>query len=233
MKKLIALGVGLCVFVLWSCSDSFLEKDAQGSLSPTTLATVDGVEALLIGAYSLLDGWEGGWSTGGGAPWNSSASNWTYGDVYSDDAYKGTEAGDQPALELLENYTIDASNPYMIGRWARLYDGIARSNDVIKVASSLEGADASIVNAMIAEARFLRAHYHFEAWRLWDNVPYVDDTAADVRVPNSGSIISQIQADFEADKSGLKNTARNGQVGRANRLAATAYLGILRSLSSA
>lgn len=225
MKKLITLGVGLCVFVLWSCSDSFLEKDAQGVLSPSTLATVDGVDALLIGAYSLLDGWEGGWSTGGGAPWNSAASNWTYGDVYADDAYKGTEAGDQPALELLENYTVDASNPYLIGRWARLYDGIARANDVIKVANTLEGADASIVNSMIAEARFLRGHYHFEAWRLWDNVPYVDDSMSDVRVPNSGSIIGQIQADFEAAKSGLQNTPRNGQVGRANRLAAAAYLG--------
>jgi len=175
--KILIAGFSLCLLV-WSCSEDFLNKEAQGSLSPSTLATVDGVEALLIGAYSLLDGWEGGWSTGGGAPWNSAASNW--GDVYSDDAYKGTEAGDQPALELLENYTVDASNPYLIGRWARLYDGIARSNDVIKVANGLEGADATVIAAMVSEARFLRAHYHFEAQRLWDNIPYIDDTMDDV-----------------------------------------------------
>lgn len=225
MKKIIlfaSLALGL---IIVSCSDDFLDKAPQGTLNPATLANADGVEALLISAYSLLDGWEGGWSTGGGAPWNSAASNWTYGDVYSDDAYKGTEAGDQPALELLENYTIDASNPYMIGRWARLYDGIARANDVIRVAGIAEDLDAETRNIIIAEARFLRGHYHFEAQRLWDNVPYVSDTDMDVRVPNAGPIWSQIEADFEAAVSDLPVEPRRGQVGRASRMSATAYLG--------
>lgn len=225
MKKILLLASLTLGLIIVSCSDDFLDKDPQGSLNPATLANADGVEALLIGAYSLLDGWEGGWSTGGGAPWNSAASNWTYGDVYSDDAYKGTEAGDQPALELLENYTVDASNPYLIGRWARLYDGIARANDVINVAELAEDLDANTRNEIIAEARFLRAHYHFEAQRLWDNVPYISNTDVDVRVPNAGPIWSQIEADFEAARTGLPSSARNGQVGRATSLAAAAYLG--------
>ena len=98
MKKIISLAILALGLIIVSCSDDFLDKDPQGTLNPATLANADGVEALLISAYSLLDGWEGGWSTGGGAPWNAAASNWTYGDVYSDDAYKGTEAGDQPAM---------------------------------------------------------------------------------------------------------------------------------------
>ena len=225
MKKIISLAVLALGLVIVSCSDDFLDKDPQGTLNPATLANADGVEALLISAYSLLDGWEGGWSTGGGAPWNAAASNWTYGDVYSDDAYKGTEAGDQPALELLENYTIDASNPYMIGRWARLYDGIARANDVINVAELAEDIDAATKAIIIGEARFLRGHYHFEAQRLWDNVPYISEADTDVRVSNSGPIWSQIEADMSAAASALSSDPRNGQIGRVNKMSATAYLG--------
>ena len=225
MKKIFFLTTLAVALVIAACSDEFLDKDPQGTLNPAILANADGVESLLIGAYSLLDGWEGGWSTGGGAPWNSAASNWTYGDVYSDDAYKGTEAGDQPALELLENYTIDASNAYLIGRWARLYDGIARANDVIRVVADAEDIDASDKAIIVAEAQFLRAHYHFEAQRLWDNVPYIDEKVEDLRVANTGPIWAQIEADMSAAKNALPTSSRNGQVGRANRLAAAAYLG--------
>lgn len=226
MKKLIYLSIltGF-IFVAISCSDDFLQKDPQGSLSVNVLANSAGVEGLLIGAYSLMDGWEGGWSTGGGAPWNSAASNWTYGDVYSDDGYKGTEAGDQPALELLENYTHDAANPYMIGRWARLYDGIARCNDVLRVvplAEDISDADKAIISA---EAKFLRSHYHFEVQRLWDNIPYLDETMTDTRVANDGPKWAQIEADMAAAAAALPTDARNGQVGRANKMSATAYLG--------
>jgi len=225
MKKILLLASLTIGLLVASCGDDFLDKAPQGSLNPATLANADGVEALLISAYSLLDGWEGGWSTGGGAPWNAAASNWTYGDVYSDDAYKGTEAGDQPALELLENYTIDASNPYLIGRWARIYDGIARANDVIRVAESAADLDEATRSIIIGEARFLRGHYHFEAQRLWDNVPYISDADIDVRVTNPGPIWAEIEADFAAAVSALPVSSRNGQVGRVNRMSATAYLG--------
>jgi len=204
MKKILLLASLTIGLLVASCGDDFLDKAPQGSLNPATLANADGVEALLISAYSLLDGWEGGWSTGGGAPWNAAASNWTYGDVYSDDAYKGTEAGDQPALELLENYTID---------------------DVIRVAESAADLDEATRSIIIGEARFLRGHYHFEAQRLWDNVPYISDADIDVRVTNPGPIWAEIEADFAAAVSALPVSSRNGQVGRVNRMSATAYLG--------
>ena len=113
----------------------------------------------------------------------------------------------------------------MIGRWARIYDGIARANDVINVAELADDLDPTVQGQIVAEARFLRGHYHFEAQRLWDNVPYIADTDSDVRVANSGPIWAQIEADFQAAVAGLPSTSRNGQVGRANSMTATAYLG--------
>ena len=39
------------------------------------------------------------------AAWQTSVTNWVYGDITSDDAYKGSELTDQgPALEI-ETYT--------------------------------------------------------------------------------------------------------------------------------
>ena len=61
MKKIISLAILALGLIIVSCSDDFLDKDPQGTLNPATLANADGVEALLISAYSLLDGWEGGW----------------------------------------------------------------------------------------------------------------------------------------------------------------------------
>ncbi|WP_235295836.1 RagB/SusD family nutrient uptake outer membrane protein [Portibacter marinus] len=226
MKKLLYMSMLTGLFlVTFSCGDDFLQKNPQGALSINVLANSAGVEGLLIGAYSLLDGWEGGWSTAGGAPWNSAASNWVYGDVYSDDAYKGTEAGDQPALELIESYNVDAANPYLIGRWARLFDGIARANDVLRVVPQADDIPADEKAIIVAEAKFLRAHYHFEVQRLWDNIPYITDDLEDTRVTNDGPKWDEIEADFQAAVADLPVEPRNGQVGRANKMVATAYLG--------
>src|SRR5947208_2505044 len=108
MKKFIKkLAMGINVFLLitlLSCSDSFLDVTPKASLNKATLSTYKGVNALLIGAYSLLDGWatpEGPYRS-----YQVGADNWVYGSVASDDAYKGTIAGDQPPISLIEQCNI-------------------------------------------------------------------------------------------------------------------------------
>ncbi|HXD77645.1 MAG TPA: hypothetical protein VN616_07540, partial [Puia sp.] len=78
------------VVILFACNKKFLNRQPIGLLSPTTLSNAHGVQSMLIGAYSLLDG-EGGNNSG----WGSAASNWTYGDVAADNAYKGSTPSDQ------------------------------------------------------------------------------------------------------------------------------------------
>lgn len=48
----------------YACQESFLDRPPLGGLDETTLANSKGVEAVLIGAYSLLDGWAQGWGSG-------------------------------------------------------------------------------------------------------------------------------------------------------------------------
>ena len=46
----------LLLVVIMACSKSFLDKPPLGSLNPQIVATKAGVQGLLIGAYSLVDG---------------------------------------------------------------------------------------------------------------------------------------------------------------------------------
>ena len=52
-----------------------------------------------IAAYRALD-----WNNGVGGGWGNAASNWVWGSVTSDDAYKGSEASDQPPINDVEAY---------------------------------------------------------------------------------------------------------------------------------
>jgi hypothetical protein len=76
-----------------------------------------------------------------------------------------------------------------------------------------------------AEARFLRGVYHFELAKIWQNVPYVDETityaAGNLSAPNPGPIWTQIEADFEAAYNDLPLT--QPQAGRATKYAAEAF----------
>src|SRR5882724_2956704 len=92
------VGTGLLIMlggVTYSCRD-FLETEPQGTLGATSLTTKVGVEGSLLAAYRVLDCTNSTNSSGGQSIWGCAASNWVWGSVTSDDAYKGSEATDQP-----------------------------------------------------------------------------------------------------------------------------------------
>ena len=97
-KKLTVSALTLSgLLMLNACSDQFLTRQPQGQYSPASLTNSSGIEGQLIGAYGMLDG-EG---FGGQAPWENEVQNWVFGGLTSDDAYKGTDAGDQPEQTFL------------------------------------------------------------------------------------------------------------------------------------
>jgi starch-binding outer membrane protein, SusD/RagB family len=223
MKKIIILLIA--VFISFSCSDSFFDLKPQGRASLAQLSTKNGVNALLIGAYSLLDG-VGAGNTGR----QSTISNYVFGGISSDDAVKGTDAGDQPEQSFIEQYNWLADNTYFLGKWWHSYDGVARANEVIQIIGSPDLKDMTEAEKAlaIAEARFLRGHYHFEAKKMWNKVPYIDDKTykasdpSSTKVPNTEDIWSKIEADFEFAANTLP--AVQAQKGRATKWAAKAYL---------
>src|SRR5271155_4637726 len=89
--KVFALSSIVLLTALYSCK-KILDKAPAGVLAGATLANKAGVDGLLIGAYSLLDGY---YQNQPGTNYGSGISNWTFGGVGADDAYKGSTSDDQ------------------------------------------------------------------------------------------------------------------------------------------
>jgi len=217
---------GLALLVIgYSCGNKFLTKPPLGQLQQSQLANEPGVKAMLIGAYSLLDG-EGDQNQGN--QYGSGASNWVYGSVCADDAYKGSTPSDQGDIVNLQIWaTSTAANTYPNQRWIALYDGVSRSNDVIRTLAVATGVPAAEHGEIMAEARFLRGFYHLDATKIWGKVPYIDETitvaAGNLNKATNASLIwPQIEADFKFAMDSLLVTQTD--IGRANKYAAEAFL---------
>src|SRR5262245_38672703 len=232
-KKYLLVGtaVMLCATgVVYGCSD-FLDTAAtpQGTLDGQTLATKAGVEGTLIAAYRSLD-----WTNGVGGNWGSAASNWIWGSVTSDESYKGSEATDQPAIDPIEMYQWSAAgvDGELNDKWRAVYEGVVRSNATINLLKQVRASKPGEISDVDAkgikgEATFLRAHYHFEAWRMWGNIPYYRETDADFRKPNltQAEAGAEILKDLDAAIALLPTTPRNNNVGRVTQWTAKAYKG--------
>jgi len=231
--KFIALGSLVILTLTYSCK-KFLDKEPVQALSGATLANKAGLDGLLIGAYSMLDGYTNASIDDGQGltQWETSIDNWSFSGLASDDAYKGSTTGDQgPDLPQIENHTVSTNNAYVYQKWMAFYDAVQRANDVIREVPLI--TDGSVTPAYgaeaIAEAKFLRGVFHFELAKIWKNVPYVDETitytAGNYNVPNPGPIWDKIEADFTASMGtgGLPKGAA-AQAGRANWYAAEAFL---------
>jgi hypothetical protein len=224
-KSLILTGLTLIgLLATNSCGDKFLERTPQGQYSPAVTATPSGVEALLVGTYGLLDG-VGANTTA----WHGAVSNWVFGGLTSGDAYKGTDAGDQPEQTSIERFVWITTNDHLRGKWRALFEGIIRSNDVLQTLAKTEGFTGDRKKQIEGEARFLRGWYYFEAKKIWNKLPYIDDkiyNSADpnsVKISNEADIWPKIEDDFKA---AIENLPENfdGEPGRADKWAAKAML---------
>lgn len=216
-KSILTLTAFVCTGIMTSCGDKFLETTPLGVGNEAMLSNKTGVDAVLIGAYSLLDG------VGAGPVNTSSVSNWIYGSVASDDAYKGSDVGDQAQITTIERYIPQADIGAYNDKWIAVYDGVSRANNVINLTGkATDMTDAEKAQA-IGEARFLRAWYHFEAKKMWNMVPYVDEKVTDfINLPNSKDIWPDIEADAQFAIDNISNT--KAQVGRASKWTAKAFL---------
>ena len=204
-----------------ACSDSFLSVDPLGTLSDQTLASAAGAEGLLIGTYSLLDK-VGGSGSGNGI----SSSNWVFGSIAGGDAHKGSTLGDLPDIVSVETFAVNPAVGLFNSEWRVLYDAIQRSNEVLRILALADDMTEAEKTAIAAEARFLRGHFHFEAKKKWNNVPYLDESISynngNLNVPNTEDIWPKIEADFSFAADNLPEI--QPEIGRANSWAAKAYL---------
>lgn len=226
MKLIKEVRLYACVSALLlslSCADSFLDQPALGALSEGVVANRDGVEKLLIGAYSALDGQGDDSALGGGNPWEAAPDNWIYGAVAGGTASKGSFGGDQPGIDPIVKFSSDPSNGFFNTKWRAVYEGVTRCNNTLKLLALAEDISEADRTRITAEARFLRGHFYFELKKMFNMVPWIDETTENPKQPNTVDIWPNIEADFQYAYDNLPPT--QAEFGRANRWAAAAYLG--------
>src|SRR5712675_162382 len=137
MKKLLSFFFLVSLLSISSCK-KFLDEKPQGLLTKENLLTKAGVEGMVTMAYhSLLQNLAGLRSTFLHPP-----SNWSFGDVRSDDAYKGGGGtGDITEYTLFELCNITPDNAVLLDKWSGDYAAINIINTAI---SAINKADISI-----------------------------------------------------------------------------------------
>lgn len=220
------IGAGFLLFS--SCGKEFLQKLPQGQLSQPQVVNKDGVEAELLGAYGILNGnISGTWGNYAAAP-----SQWLFGEVASDNAHKGSEQSDQPNMNMIETYTSNSTNDNFTTMWQVYYEGVLRANSTLKLLrEDQEGAKeiaTTRATEIEAEAKMLRAHYYFYLWRIFKNIPFIDENTpleeAKVK-PNNEDVLPKIIADLTFAIDNLPIAKIKGESGRMDKNIAKAYLG--------
>lgn len=217
-KKFISV-FALVGLITVSCKDNFLDVPATGSLSNAQLASKAGVEGALIGAYSEL--------TARGYSRFAAPNNWVFGSIMGGETNKGTDPGDYTAINPVQRYEADPTNGDINSAWQAKYEGVARCNAVLRLLAEAQGITDADKKRLAGEARFLRGHYYFDLKKIWNSVPYIDETVdygtGIEKVKNTPNFWDKIEADFKFAFDNLGET--HSQAGRANKWAAGAYLG--------
>ena len=226
MKNLIITAFitsGLLIF--GSCKKA-LDYTPTGVLSSSDLTSPSAAEGLVTAAYAAI---------GNGDMIGPIYSNWAYGSVRSDDAYKGGGGtGDVGEVDALEHYNLvtPTMNSFVTRSWQNLFKSISRANVAMRAVNALTDAAFPLKKRRLAELRFLRAHSYFTMKLLYNNVPIFDETATSddiLKVSNdlkNEDAWNKIAADFQYAIDNLPVTQT--ELARINKNAAQAYLAKLR-----
>ena len=209
-----------CMAICLSCGEDFLTKNPPASLAGASITNPDGVEAILVGAYAS--------TTRGDIFGSAMGCDWVYASCASDDCYKGTTLGDQPSFNQVEQYNVLTNLDYLSQRWRDCYNGVTRANSALDFLTIVQASSNPVPSARAsqieAEAKFLRAWFHFAANKVFKNIPYVrtraeqNDKWAD-EIPNTDQGWSGIEEDLTFAIANLPESFP-GEPGRATKYAA-------------
>ncbi|GAB2786897.1 RagB/SusD family nutrient uptake outer membrane protein [Hymenobacter latericoloratus] len=145
-----------------SCSKSFLDVDPQGQLpAEGFFETPEQAIEATNSIYGNLRSWP-----------LVAFAHLAVTTLTSDDAEKGSVAGDASFLNDYDNFTFTSSQGILNDYWLGQYQGINLCNQVLANVPGIS-MDAALKNRLLAEAKFLRAHHYFNLVRAFGGVPLV------------------------------------------------------------
>ena len=216
MKKYIFITliiISVFSIVTASCSDDFIDRPVEYSIDSENYfnAKAD-YDNALIAAYDLL---------------HSTFINVLMGEIASDNTFAGGNSPtDVPGYQQIDQMNHGPVNANLKQLWDWMFAGVQRANYILefKDKTDFEGK-----NQIIAEARFLRAYYHFELVKWFGGIPMKGDArfapGDEKSIPRSSvaEVYASIQNDLIYASENL--SAVPAQKGRASGGAALALLG--------
>lgn len=223
MKKIFRITtiVSLTFLVMATGCRKFLTQEVPGAFAETDFYKTDqDVTQAVTGVYDMMQ-----------AHYNN---NW--GSLYmvksllSDESNcGGSDAGDQPGYQTLDDYNFDATNDKVRDAWRMCYFTIYRANKVINKTD----ATNALRKRLVAEAKTLRAYNYLELVSLWGDVPLVLNDIPPAQYTSTGrkpkqEVYAQIVKDLQEaiPDLPLKSAAESFRVskGTAQALLGKAYL---------
>jgi len=219
MKNLYILSFSACLLLGTGCK-KFLDQPALGYYSSDDLFGNDATARTAVtAAYIPLT-------------FTDAAANpvWVLGDVATDDAVIGGNAGEQSDYTSVDLYNILPTNAAVQSLWSRYYDGINRCNVVTDGLKPENTAVSETVKTQaLAQVKFLRAYYYFMLTNFYGDIPLrlTVSTIADASLAKSTQVqvYGQIEKDLTEAAAGLPDKwSAATDAGRVTKGAALALL---------
>ena len=161
MKKInikIIATLMLLMGITFSCSDDFVNVESSAENSEAYFNTEEDYQNALVGAYDLLQ---------------TTYLNVLMGEIASDNTLSGGEnATDVIGIQEVDNMTHTPLNAQLRNIWGWMFSGINRANFILEFQDK---TDFTGKEAVLAQARFLRAYYYFELVKWFGDVPLIVD----------------------------------------------------------
>ncbi len=225
MKKISIFLVSMFVLGLFSCNNE-LDLQPLDRLTVDTFYTnrADFDGAIFASYSSIQDFW--GTST---ETLSERGEFWKITMVITDDVAADAVTSDQISRDV-DNLLIRAADVPYAAAYTQIYEGIYRANLVIANLDGENDLTAEDRTVLDAEARFLRAWFHFQALKLFGTPPLAMEIIPginDQALPNAtqDELYNAILADLAAAASGLPEVWDSGNTGRATAWAARSYVG--------
>ncbi|HEX6913919.1 MAG TPA: RagB/SusD family nutrient uptake outer membrane protein [Chitinophagaceae bacterium] len=206
MKNIFIKTTIVCIsfLLLGSGCKKFLDQEVPGAFPEQDFYKSDlDVTQAVTGVYDMMQAhYNGNW-----------ASLYMIKTLLSDESNAGgSDAGDQPGYQTLDNFTFDATNDKIRDAWRMCYFTIYRANKVV----NRSDPGSALRQRLIAEAKVLRAYNYLELVSLWGDVPLVVNDIAPAQYTSTGrapkaEVYTQIIKDLEdaiavlPDKSGYSS----------------------------
>lgn len=154
---------------------------------------------------------------------------WKISLAVTDDVAADSLRAESVALDA-DRLLIRASDRPYQAMYTQVYEGILRANLVIENAAKENELTEEQKTQFTAEAKFLRAFFHFLAMQLWGTPPVMTEVKTDLNnlaVPNATTeeLFTVILSDLQAAYAGLPAKWDDANLGRASKWTARAFEG--------